>query len=319
MRFKRSAIIAAVIVCLCVTADAKERVKKFSHKPHVANNVSCILCHEGISEQESLVPIKIDVDCSSCHESGKVKAPKGEWAPTSKLTFSHKNHLERMAGDCDTCHFEISKNKLPGHKECLICHSKDYDDLKCKKCHGDLGSMNLVPLSDYSHTTDWMARHKLIASKDRAVCAQCHEESYCSNCHNIRDGMTQPEKFPEDVERHMIHRADYRTRHAIEARTNSALCLRCHDNQSCIECHRREGVNSGVTNYPHPAGWMSAGSANFHGRVARQDIALCASCHENGTATNCIVCHRSGSGNNPHPPGWSTSISRSATVCRQCH
>lgn len=318
MRF-RTAIATLVIFCLSGTTFAKVTAKKFSHKPHIASGIACASCHEGISGKDSLAPTKISVDCSSCHEAAKVKSPKGEWAPTSALLFSHKNHIERTSGDCNTCHSQISKNKLPGHKECLTCHGKDYDDVNCRKCHSDLGSMDIVPISDYSHTTNWMQRHKLVASKDKEVCAKCHEQSFCSNCHNIRDDMRQSEKFPEDVERKMIHRADYRTRHPIEARANSASCMRCHDIRSCLDCHRREAVTTGVANYPHPAGWMSAGSADFHGRVARQDIVLCASCHENGTATNCVVCHRSGSGNNPHPPGWSTSISQSATVCKSCH
>lgn len=319
MRFNRSAIMTAILTCFCITAFAKGGAKKFSHKPHIADDVACATCHQGIADQELLEPTLISVDCLSCHESGKVKAPKGEWKPTSAIIFSHKNHMERTGSDCNVCHDGVSKGKLPGHRECLSCHNKDYDNLKCKKCHSDLGGVDLVPISNYSHAVDWADRHRIAAGKDRDVCTQCHEESFCSNCHNIRDNMTPSQRFPDEVERHFIHRADYRTRHPIEASANSALCLRCHDIPSCENCHVSEGVNTGVANYPHPAGWMSAGSANFHGRTARQDIALCASCHENGAATNCIVCHRSGSGNNPHPAGWSTTISRSATVCKRCH
>lgn len=319
MRSDRVIALALSAVLLCAAAPLLAKAKKFSHRPHVRAGLECKACHAGVELETGLSVKRIEVDCSSCHEAGQVRPPKGDWEPTSALNFSHGEHIGRVGGDCSACHEAISKEKLPGHKECLACHQADYDAVNCRMCHSDLGSRNLVPRGDYSHAAGWMARHKATASKDRKVCAQCHEESFCSDCHNIRDGMTPPQKYPQDVEARTIHRADFRSRHPIEARTDSASCLKCHDTASCMDCHRREGVDTGAASYPHPAGWMAAGSANFHGRAARADVALCATCHEKGAATNCIVCHSSGSGNNPHPPGWTSSLPRSATVCRRCH
>jgi hypothetical protein len=73
---------------------------------------------------------------------------------------------------------------------------------------------------------------------------------------------------------------------------------------------------------PHPAGWLGGdpGSRDFHGTAARRDVALCASCHDRGPATNCIQCHKVGAyGGNPHPPGFHSSQGIHEGMCRYCH
>jgi hypothetical protein len=73
---------------------------------------------------------------------------------------------------------------------------------------------------------------------------------------------------------------------------------------------------------PHPPGWVGSNpnARSFHGREARRDILLCASCHDQGPATNCIRCHKVGGfGGNPHPGGWRSTQSESSTMCRYCH
>jgi hypothetical protein len=73
----------------------------------------------------------------------------------------------------------------------------------------------------------------------------------------------------------------------------------------------------------HPVGWIGSdpSNPNFHGRAARRRIIECASCHDQGPATNCIRCHRVGQyGGSPHPPGWHSSQSRESTeMCQFCH
>jgi hypothetical protein len=62
---------------------------------------------------------------------------------------------------------------------------------------------------------------------------------------------------------------------------------------------------SGLSRSPHPPGFSFPGSPDFHGPAARRDIASCASCHDQGAASNCVSCHRVGGiGGNPHPASW---------------
>jgi hypothetical protein len=121
-----------------------------------------------------------------------------------------------------------------------------------------------------------------------------------------------------------VHRGDFMVRHAIEAQSQPAACLSCHETQDCDSCHLERGVSGNAQNSrnPHPPGWVGndVNSSDFHGRHARRDIVACAGCHEQGPATNCIRCHTVGAyGGNPHPHGWQSGRSPSSTMCRYCH
>lgn len=168
---------------------------------------------------------------------------------------------------------------------------------------------------------NWLAEHGPQAGRPTADCSDCHAPSYCSDCHNSRqDGLTPETRMPEQTEREFIHRGEFRSRHAGEARTDPAQCQQCHLSQECQSCHAREGITTGAAAYPHPAGWLAPGSPEFHGDVARQDILLCASCHENGSATNCVTCHSaSATTTSPHPAGWGNNQDRNSPACRNCH
>jgi hypothetical protein len=100
--------------------------------------------------------------------------------------------------------------------------------------------------------------------------------------------------------------------------------VRCHTVETCDACHLARGVsgNGADSANPHPPGWIGANprARSFHGRAARRDIVACASCHEQGAATNCIRCHTVGAfGGNPHPGGWKSARSKGDTICRYCH
>ena len=126
------------------------------------------------------------------------------------------------------------------------------------------------------------------------------------------------------LEERLVYRGDFMVRHAIEAQSQSARCVRCHTVNTCDTCHVARGVSgnrSGSRN-PHPAGWVGGNpnSKSAHGHEARRDIVLCASCHEQGPATNCIQCHKVGAyGGNPHPGGWKSNQGEGSRMCRYCH
>jgi cytochrome c553 len=56
------------------------------------------------------------------------------------VTFQHKAHQERVAGDCATCHegtpAKIDVDKTFGHKTCKACHKMmKKGPTKCNDCH----------------------------------------------------------------------------------------------------------------------------------------------------------------------------------------
>lgn len=55
------------------------------------------------------------------------------------ITFKHKEHQDRLGGDCSKCHegtpgkFGISKDF--GHTTCKGCHKEMNGPTKCNDCH----------------------------------------------------------------------------------------------------------------------------------------------------------------------------------------
>jgi hypothetical protein len=136
--------------------------------------------------------------------------------------------------------------------------------------------------------------------------------------------LTVERRRPEAIEANFVHRGDFIVRHAIEAQSQPARCASCHTPESCDSCHVASGVSGNRIDArnPHPPGWVGTdtSSSNFHGREARRDVMLCASCHDQGPATNCIRCHKVGAfGGNPHPGGWQSTQSLDSRMCGYCH
>ncbi|HVJ15288.1 MAG TPA: hypothetical protein VM686_07600, partial [Polyangiaceae bacterium] len=181
-----------------------------------------------------------------------------------------------------------------------------------------------LPETFLRHDLTFARHHGESAAMGSELCQSCHTQSDCQSCHDVTQGLTVEKRKPEAIEQHFVHRADFITRHAIEAQAQSTRCASCHTPESCDSCHVERGVSGnriGGRN-PHPPGWVGtyAGSSSFHGAEARRDILLCASCHEQGPATNCIRCHRVGGfGGNPHPQGWQSARGASSEMCRYCH
>jgi hypothetical protein len=55
------------------------------------------------------------------------------------ITFNHKAHQERVAGDCTKCHegtpAKIAVDKDFGHNVCKACHKEMNGPTKCNDCH----------------------------------------------------------------------------------------------------------------------------------------------------------------------------------------
>jgi len=104
----------------------------------------------------------------------------------------------------------------------------------CSDCHGD-------ERAALNHTADYNLRHKFYASQQKQICALCHKDSFCSDCHANKEELKPSDKFKDSPERFLPHRGDYLTQHRIDGRINPAPCLKCHgrnNNARCRACHR---------------------------------------------------------------------------------
>lgn len=320
----------------------------FSHARHGKAGVECISCHETIFDATTLKGGKFlpeESKCLECHKAEKEKNNcafchtdvklAAKWPGREpKLEFNHVKHLERTKEDCKVCHTALAEPKHPvpvsaGHAACMTCHehAEQQADAKCSTCHLDLKRYGLKPVAEFTHQGDFVKRHGIAARAEGASCATCHEQNSCLDCH-ARTAMAAPNVvMPDRPDRSFIHRNDFTSRHAIEARSDPASCKRCHATSSCEQCHTAQNVSPASANprNPHPPGFAMRGAGvAFHGDLARQNVASCAACHDQGQQSNCVACHKTGGiGGNPHPIGYGnkhTLIDASKNaMCLYCH
>jgi hypothetical protein len=312
---------------------------------HLARDTGCLECHGAIdrpaNDPRPLDPRAGHAECRRCHKEVDDAArcalchthPERAAVPELAdrgLSFSHGRHLERVKGNCVRCHLEIpdaetvAEAVTPSMSSCTSsCHGEWLQDLKCRECHRDLVRFPIESIRFMSHGIGFEKRHSIAARNDALTCSQCHERSFCSDCHSNTNLVEPGTRSAEQALRNFIHPQPYRAIHALDARRDGDQCQTCHRPVFCQSCHAGVGLStlSRLRDAPHPSGWLDPTSASFHGLEARRDVVSCAGCHDQGGASICVRCHQvGGTGGNPHPPGFSrpTSIAGNP-MCRACH
>jgi hypothetical protein len=111
----------------------------------------------------------------------------------------------------------------------------------CTECHEDQLKGVVKPYATFNHTSNFILNHRQYAAKNDQLCATCHKQSFCNDCHGKKENMKPALKFGDRPDREMIHRGDYLTRHKIDGRIDAASCYKCHgraNNKLCMNCHR---------------------------------------------------------------------------------
>lgn len=331
--FAIAVIFGLVLICRAAFVSGANDTIKFKHAPH--EDSECKVCHSGAIEDSGLFKVlpKKKPGCSECHDvEAKDQCTTCHTDPESattwpktqrKTNFLHSTHKKAL-GDCKKCH-GADPDLKPGfagdHNLCGTCHKSDIDNMLCAKCHRGMASAGLSKLSGYSHKDNFLKEHGEYARQNTRVCAQCHTQTFCIECHDKKKSGIKPSfKYPEKVSANFIHRGDWITLHRIEAKTGELMCLKCHAKTDCSSCHQQKGISSKAKNpdFKHPAGWV----AN-HGTEARENITTCAACHEGDRGPGyCANCHKpAAGGKNPHPSGFNGfgRMSESDRMCKECH
>lgn len=340
-RFDLALVLAFLALVGCARPSEGDRLK-FSHKLHLDNGIGCTDCHADLAkaaevgsgkrpDHETCVGChdKLEEDCALCHTNPDLARQLPRHA-TRDLAFSHELHVEAVEGDCRKCHAQVADSTVSGgdrrawtHTTCMECHREQYRDVKCDQCHRRMTEWKDKPFAVFNHDGDFLGRHGRLARGEKMVCQHCHDDDTCAECHSTLQATTPAQRFAWDVSKPHVHRGDFVTRHAIEARLDRMACYSCHQSRECSECHQARGVTLAGASFKHPDGWMQAGSATHHGRDARKKIGLCAGCHDRGEKSNCIACHRPGGpGGNPHPGKefGDTGLDRDRDMpCKLCH
>jgi hypothetical protein len=266
--------------------------------------------------------------------------------PAPSLRMNHQKHLDRNIG-CPQCHGMIAelekatRDQLPRMAGCFSCHAMSGAAAgeargDCVTCHltepsGQLtthfANGKLLPpqwLHGAQHTADWLARHKLVAGGNSRLCASCHQDRFCVDCH---DGKVRPRA---------VHPNDWLSMHPQAARQDEPRCVSCHQLTTfCGDCHRRVGVARDAPSsvraaarrfHPAPSEWTTAPRGpKHHAWEAQRNLNACVSCH---SERDCATCHaskglRGGGGINPHPPGFTSrcdlAFARNPRPCLVCH
>ncbi len=205
------------------------------------------------------------------------------------LKQQHKEYAETKLSECNDCHKAegIAPNHdsdwVRGHRllaakkgnNCSQCH-KQSDCLDCHQGGGinaDLTSETFK--RDYvpkSHRSDFVSIHPLKARDNPQTCNRCHDQKYCTSCHD---------RFPKGSLRIKSHLRSgnsqtwtWKSEHSTEARRNLQSCQTCHpQGDVCIQCHSSGRVN------PHPRNWKDV-RGNYKDRAGSR---VCLKCHLPGT------------------------------------
>ncbi|MDK0575352.1 hypothetical protein P6P35_16030, partial [Clostridium perfringens] len=87
------------------------------------------------------------------------------------------------------------------------------------------------------HDLEFIRDHRDLATRQAKACGACHAQSECTSCHDDSQQLTIERRMPNSIDRELVHRGEYLSRHAIEARSRPSSCLRCHAPSSCDSCH----------------------------------------------------------------------------------
>ena len=339
------ALLALALALAAIVGACVDRTQaRFPHQLHLAGLacggagqpacLDCNSCHS-VSKHDRASKLPAGEQCARCHRDDAHEVlPVLAAVPdrgAGDIGFDHDRHLAMpsIQGQCMPCHAGVVKqgqSTLPAMAQCFSCHEHEtqWKAGVCAPCHARADLERTLPKTFLRHDASFARRHGPAAEAQKQLCQSCHTESQCAACHDVTQDLAVERRQPERIERSFVHRADFMVRHAIEAESQPARCARCHTPDTCDSCHVARGVsaNRRGSRNPHPPGWVgtNAASKSFHGQAARRDILACASCHDQGPATNCIRCHKVGGfGGNPHPGGWRSTQSKSSEMCRYCH
>lgn len=344
----RRVVLGLILGSLAIGACARGLLTRFPHRQHLATLecggpgqprcLSCTSCHQG-STAESAWSAPTPRNCAGCHTdeaqvfASATRPPKTPLPDGKRIAFDHDLHLgmKELKGQCVKCHAgavgqEGGAPLFPSMNTCLGCHQhqQQFEQNQCTNCHKPNELRALEPKSFFPHDAAWAKRHGAIARVNGERCATCHAQTSCDSCHDSTKPLGPAARNPDALERTLVHRFDFLSRHAIESSSQPGSCMTCHVRTECDACHTVRGVSGSVRGgtSPHPLGWASGlGMAtNLHGPAARRDIASCAACHDQGPATNCVRCHKvGGMGGSPHPMGWRSTEPTSSAQCAVCH
>lgn len=274
---KKIVIVFMAVMALMIVSSAG--AEEFNHTEHLTylDGDDCQSCH--VEGAEDIVPEK--ESCLNCHDSDFIEAVKFPGLKSHDLTWAlnHRSAAKSGSMDCAACHQQ---------SECLECHAAGFAD--------EMGALGNTMTN--VHRGDFSVSHPISARSNPQLCASCHENRFCVECHD----QFNPNDLALDSHRRSFSSITIGNSGPDHEQFSDDMCQTCHTD-SVLPSHE----------------W-----SNSHAREARKNLATCQACHPEGQV--CLKCHSavSGLGVNPHPKDWDDFEGRmrrasNGRTCRQCH
>lgn len=174
---------------------------------------------------------------------------------------------------------------------------------ECVECHRGNGV-------SANHDATWEHDHKATAQKQNANCGDCHQQSFCVDCHKGGSGMDAAMDRGRSRRGEVMpfgHEPGFVATHQLQARDPRA-CYRCHDSgEFCNDCHQRafgrvQGGNTSqsalgaVRVTPHAPTYTAPGVpdpswVSEHRSKARRELKTCQACHPSKQDCSNYACH----------------------------
>lgn len=199
-----------------------------------------------------------DGRCLSCHKEVETRIVKSDG-----LIMKHASCAKGRR--CVDCHSEVGHGsatswaRVTSMNDCVSCHKKTRNSLKCETCHAGRGETKSIAEPEFAvtHGPNWQKTHGM---GQMSVCSVCHDENKCARCH----GAGVP------------HATDFIQQHPALSTGPDAKCTTCHRKKFCDDCHQLE--------MPHPKRFAAA-----HSRMVKAEgDQKCLRCH---AKTDCEGCH----------------------------
>jgi hypothetical protein len=152
-----------------------------------------------------------------------------------------------------------------------------------------------------NHGTDFAREHRLLAQKGGNNCVDCHQQSFCQDCHKGGNIDSNLRMIPSSRGEYMpqTHRSDFISVHAIKAGDDRQSCYRCHESSFCTDCHTKIANPGSMSIKNHSATGNTqryfltrsspATDIAAHAADARRNLQSCEGCHPD--AIVCSQCH----------------------------
>ena len=245
--------------------DDNFSIANFPHKPHIAQDVACDICHDlndngvGYPTFETCLTCheeKADVfnRCNECHVKQNITVKKESIdshkktfephipAAWKEINFQHKKYSKNEPQFCLGCHPNIktsersSLKNFPAMEESMQFAKKQGISNDCQVCHTQVNK--ITPPA--SHNIAWKRKHGLMEPfMDKSRCLLCHQEETCTACHQTEKPQSHTNLWRKKT-------------HGIQSSFDRSKCMVCHRSDECQSCHTASAAPIPPASYHNP-------------------------------------------------------------------